>query len=63
MIQTLIILFSNKLKKIAELENKTIIWSGDFNLVLNPQLDYKSIKIINNKNTKEKLLEIIRNYK
>ena len=32
---------------------------GDFNQVLNPQLDYKKYKTINNKNAREKLLEII----
>ena len=47
------------LEKIAELENKTIIWCGDFNLVLNPQLDYKNYKTINNKNAREKILDII----
>ena len=46
-------------EKIAELENKTIIWCGDVNLVLNPQLDYKNYKTINNKNAREKLLDII----
>ena len=39
--------------------NKTIIWCGDFNLVLNPKLDYKNYKTINNKNAREKLLDII----
>ena len=52
--------FKTVSEKIAELvENKTVIWCGDFNLVLNPQLDYKNYKTINNKNAREKLLDII----
>ena len=51
--------FKTVSEKIAELENKTVIWCGDFNLVLNPQLDYKNYKTINSKNAREKLLDII----
>ena len=46
-------------EKIAELENNSVVWCGDFNLVQNPKLDYKNYKTINNKNAREKLLEII----
>ena len=47
--------------KIAELENDSVIWCGDFNLVLNPKIDYNNYKTINNKKAREKLLDIINN--
>ena len=51
--------FQTVLEKIIELENNSVVWCGDFNLVLNPKLDYKNYKTINNKNSREKLLNII----
>ena len=51
--------FENISNKIAELENDSVIWCGDFNLVLNPKLDYCNYKTINNKNAREILLNII----
>ena len=53
--------FENISNKIAELENDSVIWCGDFNLVLNPKLDYCNYKTINNKNAREILLNIINN--
>ena len=47
--------------KIAELENDSVICCGDFNLVLNPKIDYNNYKTINNKKAREKLLDIINN--
>ena len=52
-------LFQTVLEKIAELDNNSIVWWGDFKLVLNPKLDYKNYKTINNINAREKLLEIM----
>ena len=51
--------FQTVLEKIIELDNNSVVWCGDFNLVLNPKLDYKNYKTINNKNSREKLLNII----
>ena len=51
--------FQSVSDKIAELENNSIVWCGDFNLVQDPKLDYKNYKTINNKNAREKLLDII----
>ena len=51
--------FENISNKIAELENDSVIWCGDFNLVLDPKLDYCNYKTINNKNAREILLNII----
>ena len=51
--------FQTVLEKIIELENNSVVWCGDFNLGLNPKLDYKNYKTINNKNSREKLLNII----
>lgn len=51
--------FQSVSEKIIELENDSIVWCGDFNLVLNPKLDYKNYKTVNNKNAREKMLEIM----
>ena len=51
--------FQNVSEKISEFNNNSVIWCGDFNLVQNPKLDYKNYKSINNKNAREKVLEII----
>ena len=51
--------FQTVSEKIAELDNNSVVWCGDFNFVLNPKLDYKNYKTINNKNAREKLLEIM----
>ena len=55
------IFFKTISDKIAELGNDSVIWCGDFNLALNPKLDYNNYKTINNKNAREKLLDIINN--
>lgn len=48
---------------IDEFENPNIIICGDFNLVINPDIDYdNNYKNINNPKAREKLLEIIDNY-
>lgn len=52
--------FQTVSEKIAELENNAVVWCGDFNLVQNPEIDYKNYKTINNKHAREKLLEIIK---
>ena len=36
--------FQSVSDKIVELENNSIVWCGDFNLVLDPKLDYKNYK-------------------
>ena len=38
--------------------NEDLVMCGDFNLVQNTELDYYNYKHINNKNAREKLLEI-----
>ena len=48
---------------IEQFANDNIIICGDFNLVLNSDLDYdKGYKNINNPNSRQKVLEIIENY-
>lgn len=48
---------------IEEFQNKYVIVCGDFNLVLNPKLDYDgNHKYINNPKAREKVIEIIENY-
>ena len=46
-------------KKITDLNLLNIIWGGDWNLVLNPNLDYHNYRNINNKKAQEKVLEIM----
>ena len=46
-------------KKITDLNLLNIIWGGDWNLVLNPNLDYYNYRNINNKKAQEKVLEIM----
>ena len=43
-------------EKISQFKNNYVVWCGDFNLVQDPKVDYKTI---NNKNAREKVLEII----
>ena len=45
--------------KISEIGNETIIWCGDLNIVLNPEMDYCNYKTIKNKKARETLIEII----
>ena len=45
--------------KMNEIGNETIIWCGDFNMVLNPEIDYCNYKTINTKKARETLIEII----
>ena len=51
--------FQNVSEKISEFNKNSVVWCGDFNLVQNAKLDYKNYKTINNKNAREKVLEII----
>ena len=44
---------------IDEFENISCILCGDFNLVLNPDIDYFNYSAVNNEKAREKLLEII----
>ena len=44
-------------QKIEELNLTNIIWGGDWNLVINPNLDYHNYKNINNKKAQEKVIE------
>ena len=51
--------FSDIIDKIENIGNEKIIWCGDFNLVLDPDIDYCNYKNINNKKAREKVLEIM----
>ena len=51
--------FENIANIIDNLDNEKIILCGDFNLVLDPVLDYDNYKNINNKKARQKLLDII----
>lgn len=44
---------------IDDFENTSFIKSGDFNLVLNPNLNCNNYLHINNQNAREKLLELM----
>ena len=57
-------LFFDKITEaINEFSNKQCIICGDFNLVINPILDYdKTYKQINNKKARDRVLEIMENY-
>ena len=46
-------------RKIIEMGNKDIIINGDWNLLLNPQIDGLNYKHINNPNARNKVLKII----
>ena len=43
---------------LKELGNQVTIWTGDFNLVLNPDLDTKNYININNPKAREKVLDL-----
>ena len=45
--------------KMNEIGDETIIWCGNFNMVLNAEIDYCKNKTINNKKARETLIEII----
>ncbi len=47
------------MKAVDEINNENCIICGDFNLVLDPDLDYHNYKNVNNKKAREKILEII----
>lgn len=51
--------YENIDRKIEDIGNEYIIWCGDFNLVIDPTVDYCNYKTINNKKARNKLLEII----
>ena len=46
-------------QKIEELDLTNIIWAGDWNLVLNPYLDYHNYRHINNPKAQEKVIEVM----
>ncbi len=49
-------LFYHKISEaIEEMENASCVICGDFNLVLDPNIDYHNYKSINNKKAREKL--------
>ena len=50
--------FTNIMSIVDNYNNEDLIICGDFNLVQNTELDYYNYKHINNKNAREKLLEI-----
>ena len=54
-----VVFYENLNHIIEELGNDDIIICGDFNLVLNPELDYFNYLHINNPRSREKLLEVI----
>ena len=51
--------YQNIVEMVEEFENTSCIFCGDFNLVLNPELDYYNYTNINNEKAREKLIEII----
>lgn len=51
--------FENIQNHIDDMQCSNIIWCGDFNLVLNPDLDYYNYKYINNSKARDKVLEIM----
>ena len=54
--------FYTKIKETIENANLSlthIIWGGDWNLVLNPNLDYHNYKNVNNPKAQEKVIEIM----
>ena len=51
--------YENIFKIIDELGNESFILCGDFNCVINPELDYSNYKHINNKKAREKIKDII----
>jgi hypothetical protein len=53
--------FANIQNHIDDMQCSSIIWCGDFNLVLNPDMDYYNYKHINNPKTRDKILEIMEN--
>lgn len=53
--------FDNIQNFINDMQCTNIIWCGDFNLVLNPDLDYYNYKNINNPKARDKVLELIEN--
>ena len=48
--------YQNIAKTIEEIGNEHIIWCGDFNLVIDPTMDYCNYKTVNNKNAREAVL-------
>ena len=54
--------FENVQKHIDDMQCSNIIWCGDFNLVLNPVLDYYNYKNVNNPKARDKVLELMENY-
>lgn len=51
--------FDNVQKCIDDMQCSNIIWCGDFNLVLNPDLDYYNYKSTNNPKARDKVLELM----
>ena len=45
---------------IDDMQCTNIIWCGDFNLVLNPDLDCYNYKCVNNPKARNKVLELIK---
>lgn len=56
------VFYENIVNKMEEFGNEHIIWCGDFNLVIDPAIDYCNYKTINNKKARNKLLEIIQEH-
>ena len=51
--------YTNLFEKLDYIGNDSFMICGDFNLVLNPELDYHNYKHINNKNARNYIREII----
>ena len=51
--------YDSLINKIKETQNLNVIMAGDFNLVLNPTIDYNNYKHINNPKAQEKLIGLI----
>ena len=56
------VFFTEIMNVIEDLGNDYFILCGDFNLVLNPHIDYYNYLHVNNPNARDKLLEIIDQY-
>ena len=54
--------YENMQTHINDMQCEDIVWCGDFNLVLNPNLDCYNYKCINNPKARDKILELIETY-
>ena len=62
LIRTVLVFFNDLMIAADTYNNNYLIICGDFNLIQDPKLDYYNYKCINNKNAREKVLEIKSTY-